>query len=144
MRVGPSGDPVLDFSKLTREQAAALTEVTVDDYLEGRGKEAREVLKVKFKLADKRAALMDIAKLFGWIVERRENKIVNEFESMTDEQIEAWLDEKAEARMKIRRRLAERDRRACAAAGSRRRASLTNSPMVGKGADQQATEMGRR
>ena len=29
---------------------------------------------------------------------------------MTDEQIEAWLDEKAEARVKIRRRLAERDR----------------------------------
>ena len=85
MRVGPSGDPVLDFSKLTREQAAALIEVTVDDYLEGRGKEAREVLKVKFKLADKRAALLDIAKLFGWIVERRENKIVNEFNSMTDE-----------------------------------------------------------
>ena len=54
---------------------------------------------------------MDIAKLFGWIVERRENKIVNEFDSMTDEQIEAWLDEKAEARIKIRRRLdRERER----------------------------------
>ena len=104
MRVGPSGDPVLDFSKLTREQAAALTEVTVDDYVDGRGENARDVRKVKFKLGDKRAALMDIAKLFGWIVERRENKIVNEFESMTDEQIEAWLDEKAEARLKIRQR----------------------------------------
>jgi phage terminase small subunit len=56
MRVGPSGDPVLDFSKLTRERAAALTEVTVDDYLEGRGETAREVRKVKFKLADKRGA----------------------------------------------------------------------------------------
>ena len=71
MRVGPSGDPVLDFSNLTREQAAALTEVTVDDYLDGRGENAREVRKVKFKLGDKRAALMDIAKLFGWIVERQ-------------------------------------------------------------------------
>jgi phage terminase small subunit len=30
MRIGPSGDPVLDFSNLTREQAAALTEVTVE------------------------------------------------------------------------------------------------------------------
>ena len=104
MRVGPSGDPVLDFSKLTREQAAALTEVTVDDYVDGRGENARDVRKVKFKLGDKRAALMDIAKLFSWIVERRENKIVNEFDSMTTEEVEAWLDEQAERRMKVRER----------------------------------------
>ena len=89
MRVGPGGDPVLDFSKLTREQAAALIEVTVDDYLDGRGEEAREIRKVKFKLADKRAALMDIAKLFGWIIEKRENKVVDEFESMSIEELEA-------------------------------------------------------
>ena len=104
MRVGPSGDPVLDFSKLTREQAAALTEVTVDDYLDGRGEDAREVRKVRFKLGDKRATLMDIAKLFGWIVERRENRIVDEFENMSDADLEAWLDERAAARLKVRHR----------------------------------------
>jgi len=37
-------------------------------------------------------------------IERRENKIVDEFDSMTDEQIEAWLDERAEARVKMRQR----------------------------------------
>ena len=104
MRIGPSGDPVLDFSQLTREQATALVEVTVDDYVDGRGENARDVRKVKFKLGDKRAALMDIAKLFGWIIERRDNKIVDEFDSMTDEQVEAWLDERAEARVKARHR----------------------------------------
>ena len=108
MRVGPNGDPVLDFSNLTREQMAALVEVTVDDYIDGRGENARDVRKVRFKLGDKRAALMDIAKLFGWIVEKRENKIVDEFDTMSDEQIEEWLDEKAAERIKIRRRL-ERD-----------------------------------
>src|SRR5271154_1786337 len=103
MKIDPAtGDPRLDWSGLTREQASALTEVTVDDYIDGRGENARDVRKVKFKLGDKRAALMDIAKLFGWIVEKRENKIVDEFDSMTDEQVSAWLDERAEARVKAR------------------------------------------
>jgi hypothetical protein len=33
-----------------------------------------------------------------------ENKIVDEFDSMTDEQVEAWLDERAEARVKLMQR----------------------------------------
>jgi phage terminase small subunit len=59
MRVGPDGDPVLDFSKLARDQAAALVEVTVEHYLDGRGEDARQVRRVRFKLADKRGALVD-------------------------------------------------------------------------------------
>jgi phage terminase small subunit len=103
MKIDPAtGDPRLDWSDLSREQAAALLEVTVDDYVDGRGENARDVRKVRFKLGDKRASLMDIAKLFGWIVDKRETKIVDEFDSMTDKQIEAWLDERAEARVKTR------------------------------------------
>src|SRR5262245_13027023 len=42
MRVGPGGDPVLDFSQLTRDQAAALAEVTVQDFMDGRGEGAHQ------------------------------------------------------------------------------------------------------
>lgn len=70
MRVGETGDPVLDWSKLNRDQAAALIEVTVEDFTEGRGKEARDVRRVKFKLADKRAALVDLGKHLGLFNEK--------------------------------------------------------------------------
>lgn len=69
MRVGVDGDPWLDFSQLTRDQAAALTEVTVEDFKEGRGEDARDVRRVKFKLADKRAALVDLGRHLGMFVE---------------------------------------------------------------------------
>lgn len=65
MTTNNAGDPVLDFSRLSRDQAAALQEVTVDTYMEGAGKDARRVKKVKFKLADKRAALVDLGKYVG-------------------------------------------------------------------------------
>jgi hypothetical protein len=62
MQSTDEGDPYFDFSKMTRDQAAALQEVTVEDYLDGRGDDARAVKRVKFRLADKRAALVDIAR----------------------------------------------------------------------------------
>lgn len=70
MRVGANGDPYLDFSKLTREQTAALAEVTVEDFVDGRGEDAREVKRVKFKLWDKRAALVDLGKHLGLFDDR--------------------------------------------------------------------------
>jgi phage terminase small subunit len=65
MRVGADGDPVLDFSTLTRDQASALIEIAVDDYIDGRGGEARQVRRVRFKLVDKRAALVDLGRHLG-------------------------------------------------------------------------------
>ena len=47
-------------------------------------------------------ALELLGKELGMFIERRETKIVDEFDSMTDKQIEAWLDERAEARVKAR------------------------------------------
>lgn len=72
MRVGPGGDPYLDFSALSRDQAAALVEVTVEDFTDGRGVDKRDVRRVKFKLADKRASLVDLAKMLGYTKEHLE------------------------------------------------------------------------
>ena len=65
MRSTDAGDPYLDFSGLTEDQTAALSEVTVEDFVDGRGPNARDVKRVKFKLFDKRASLVDLAKLLG-------------------------------------------------------------------------------
>ncbi len=89
MRAGPDGDPYLDFSALTRDQAAALQEVTVETFTVA-GEEVvetleeqpqggalkrtagREVRRVKFRLADKRAALVDIGRHLGMFKDRLE------------------------------------------------------------------------
>lgn len=59
------GDPVTDFSALTRDQAAAISEIVVEEYTEGRGEDARNVKRTKFKLSDKRSALVDMGKHLG-------------------------------------------------------------------------------
>lgn len=69
----PDGQPYVDLTKVTPEQAAALSEITVDDYVDGRGDEARDVKKVRIKLHDKRSALVDLAK-FKMIMEAEPNK----------------------------------------------------------------------
>ena len=72
MRSSPDGDPYLDFSALTRDQAAALVEVTVEDFKDGRGSDARDVRRVKFKLADKLGALEKLGKHIGMFKDKVE------------------------------------------------------------------------
>jgi len=60
-----SGAPLTNFKKSNRDQRAAISEVTVEEFVVGRGDDAREVRKTKFKLADKRAALVDLGKHLG-------------------------------------------------------------------------------
>lgn len=73
LTIGSDGDPYVDLSALDRDKAAAIQEVTVEDFKDGRGEDARDVRKVKFKLADKRAALVDIGKHLGMFKEQVEH-----------------------------------------------------------------------
>lgn len=70
VRLTPEGDAFIDLSDLTREQAAALTEVQVEDYLDGRGDDARAVRRVKVKVADKKGALELLGKHLSLFTDR--------------------------------------------------------------------------
>lgn len=71
--IGANGDPYFDFSGLTREQAASIQELVVDDYVDGRGEDARDVKRIKFRLADKKGALDTLAKHFGLLKDQVEH-----------------------------------------------------------------------
>lgn len=71
-RIADNGEPLIDLTNMTRDQAAALTELQIDDYVDGRGDDAREVRRVKIKLADKKSALELIGKHLGMFIERSE------------------------------------------------------------------------
>ena len=63
--VQPDGTAYVDLATLDRTQAAAIQEVVVDEYKEGRGAAARDVKRVRVKLADKRGALDLLGKHLG-------------------------------------------------------------------------------
>jgi phage terminase small subunit len=79
---------VVDLSEATDDQLRALQEITVEDYLDGRGKDARQVRRTKIKLADKQGAIERLNKMFGWITDRSEVGRPGEFANLTDEQLD--------------------------------------------------------
>jgi len=70
--VGSHGDPVLDFSQLTRDQAAARVEVTGEDFVDGRGENARELRRIRIKLANRIDALELLGKHYKLYVDPHE------------------------------------------------------------------------
>jgi len=65
LRISPNGDPIIDLSKCTPEDLDLLAEATVEDFIEGRGEDARSVRRIKIKPQDKLAALAALVKHLG-------------------------------------------------------------------------------
>ena len=63
--VTSAGDPYMDLSKVGEDDWAAISEVQTEDYVDGRGEDARSVKKVKVKMHDKLRALDAMAKHVG-------------------------------------------------------------------------------
>lgn len=93
MKVTEGGDAYVDLSNLTQEQAAAIQEVTVDEYVEGKGKHARKVKRTKLKLVDKIRSLELLGKHLKLFTDRIE---VGGIEGLA-EQIAAARKRRAEA-----------------------------------------------
>lgn len=66
------GEPFIDVGELTEEEWAAVQEITIEDYTEGRGDDARDVKRVKIKLSDKRPALHLLGKHLGGFAEKKQ------------------------------------------------------------------------
>lgn len=89
IRITPTGEARVDLSKLTREQAAAIGEITVEEFMErtGEGEDGLEKVKrVKFKLSDKRAALVDLGKHLKLFTERVQAEAVLKVTEVTEVQ----------------------------------------------------------
>lgn len=72
LKATTGGDPFFVYAELTDEQKAALAEVTVEDFKEGRGEDARDVRRIKFKLHDKLGALEKLGKHLGMFKDKVE------------------------------------------------------------------------
>jgi phage terminase small subunit len=87
--VGP--ERVINLQAATRDHLAAVQEITVEDYKEGRGENARDVRRTQIKLADKQAAIEKLNRMFGWVIDKSEIGKPRDFAHLTDEEVDAAL-----------------------------------------------------
>jgi phage terminase small subunit len=63
--VQSDGSVFVDLSRVPRDEVAALHEITIDEYTENAGEEARKVKRIRIKLCDKKSALDSLARHLG-------------------------------------------------------------------------------
>jgi len=73
--VQEDGTAVVNLKNLGEAERAAISEITVDEYQEGHGEEARPVKKVKIKLHDKNAALEKLMRHMGLFKDKVEHGV---------------------------------------------------------------------
>lgn len=86
IRINSEGEPVTDFSNITEAQAAAISEITVESSKDADGNET--IKKTRFKLHDKKGALVDLGKHLGGFVQRNRNENTNVFMNPDGEPLE--------------------------------------------------------
>lgn len=65
IRFDSAHQPQIDLSSISANDAAAIKSITVEEFKEGKGKDARDVRRVKLELHDKKAPLIALAKHAG-------------------------------------------------------------------------------
>lgn len=69
---GEGAERSIDLSALSRDQAAAIQEMTVETVTDGHGEDAERIKRTKFKLADKKGALDSLARHLGMFTDKSE------------------------------------------------------------------------
>lgn len=88
MKVDEGGQPELNLSDLQRHQWAAIGEITIEDIETG----ARTGKRTKFKLLDKKGALVELGKYVGIVSEKHEHTHKHEFIDDAASQLDAGID----------------------------------------------------
>lgn len=86
LRITEEGDLIYDFSTVSEDDLAAIGEVTVEVYKEGRGPDAVNVKRVKVKPYDKKGALDSLARILGMF---EDNLNVNHSGQTLEERLQA-------------------------------------------------------
>ena len=87
IQIQQDGSAYVNLSDVNRDQLAALTEIHVDEYTDGRGDDARDVKRVKIKMADKKGNLELLGRHLKLFTDRLE--VENPLANLSDEELNA-------------------------------------------------------